>query len=372
MIRVMQVAQPGEGPAQVLLAGAELDDAVRRPQPGSLRWLDVCGGTPAELELLGGRFGFHPLTLEDCQHFDQRPKLEEYTSAEPYLFVVIHNFKKEVLPLAEGRHQPQAGPAQPDAAEDADGGTLIRPEATVVLTDEERFQVLPLEVHAFVGRGYLVTVHEQTSAPLEAVWRRVAGEGALLRRGTDFVYYLVADALCDSNFPVLEDLSDVLDSIEEAVLSRPASKHLHRIYQLRKALVNMRRVLSPQRDILALLSRHGGDQQGIIQPTTGPYFRDVFDHLVRINEGIESGRDLLGNCVDAYLSAVGQRTNEIMKQLTLLSCVMLPLTFITGFFGMNFEMLPTRSWPVFIGALALMFVMLPAGLVAWFRHKRWL
>lgn len=358
MIRVLDfVPREGEEGQVIERVGEDALPHLRRPGAGAglVRWVDICGQRPADLTLLGEGFGFHPLALEDCLHFDQRPKVEEFPGPEPYLFVVIHNFR-EVAAAAF-------------LAQEGEAGTFLAPEAAEVETDAGAIVIEPMEVHAFLGCGYLVTVHEQENEALEGVYRRVREEEALLARGSDFVYYLVADALGDSNFPVIERMGDLLDAIEEAVLSQPEKRHLHRIYQLRKALVSMRRALSPQRDVLGLLARHGGSP--VVQARTAPYFRDVYDHLVRITEAIDSGRDLLGNCVDAYLSSVGQRTNEVMKQLTILSAVMLPLTFLSGFFGMNFEMLPFKSVPVFAATLVGMLVLLPVGMITWFRHKKW-
>lgn len=358
MIRVLDFLPQEGAEGQVIeRVGDDALPHLQRPGVGTglVRWVDICGQRPADLARLGEGFGFHPLALEDCLHFDQRPKVEEFSGPEPYLFVVIHNFRELTAAafLARG---------------DGDG-TFLAPAAAEVGTEAGSMVIEPLEVHAFLGCGYLVTVHEQENEALEGVYRRVLREGALLGRGSDFIYYLVADALGDSNFPVIERVGDLLDEIEEAVLSQPEKRHLHRIYQLRKALVSMRRALSPQRDVLGLLARHGGSP--VVQARTAPYFRDVYDHLVRITEAIDSGRDLLGNCVDAYLSAVGQRTNEVMKQLTILSAVMLPLTFLSGFFGMNFEMLPFKSVPVFTATLVVMLVVLPVGMISWFRYKNW-
>ena len=324
-------------------------ERLQRGRPAGACWVDLSAPTEEALQLLRRLFGFHEIPLEDCLHFDQRPKLEEFPGPDPYVFIVIHNFSS----------CQRGGPGLVmdlglPAGVDHSGPTAIRAD----------------ELHAFLGRSFLVTVHSDGLPALDGVFRRVAGERALFERGPDFVYYLVADALCDSNFPVVEQISDELDDIEEAVLAAPSKTHLHRTYSLRKVLVQMRKVLSPQRDVLAVLLRQGGG--ACVRPENALYFRDVHDHLVRINESLESGRDLLGNCVDAYLSAVGQRTNEIMKQLTILSAVMLPLSFLAGFFGMNFEQLPYKSDLALAGCLVLMFLVLPGGMILWFYHRRWL
>jgi magnesium transporter len=227
--------------------------------------------------------------------------------------------------------------------------------------------VNPEEVHAFLGHGYLLTVHTTDVGPVDAIWKRVGGDPNLGRRGADFILYLVADAIVDANFPIIDLLSEHLEQIEDSVLASTDPSDLARIFELKRTLVLMRKVLSPERDLFGTLSKRGDPR---VSEKTSLYFRDVYDHLVRIYESIDTGRDLLGNALEAYLSMTANRTTEIMKRLTLLSAVFLPLTFITGFFGQNFEHLPFHSD-------ALMYVMLaccaliPSGMVLWFRRSGW-
>jgi magnesium transporter len=223
------------------------------------------------------------------------------------------------------------------------------------------------ELHAFIGTNYLVTVHEERIASLEDTWKRAAGDAVLARRGIDFLYYLIADGMVDDNFPILDKVADELESLEDAVLTRPRREDLARIFELKHHLVLMRKVLSPQRDVLASLSKRGDAR---ISERTALYLRDVYDHLVRINESIESNRDLLGNALDAYLSSVSQRTNEIMKGLTIMSAIFLPLTFVTGFFGQNFEHLPFGS-DLLMWSMLVSLVVVPGGMLLWFRSRNW-
>jgi magnesium transporter len=205
------------------------------------------------------------------------------------------------------------------------------------------------------------------------VWNRVTGDEGLARRGADFVYYLVADRMVDTNFPLLDRIADELEILESDVLSNPDPKQLATMFQLKRLLVSMRKTLSPQRDVFGLLSKRGSEQ---IDERTSIYFRDIFDHLVRLNETIDTSRDLLGNCFDAYLSSVSNRTNAIMKSLTVMSAVFLPLAFVVGFFGMNFEDLP--YFPHWTKSRGLMLTMLaacmgiPLGMLAWFHRQKWI
>ena len=309
----------------------EGSERVAPPPPGVSRWVDLTSPGATELELLRERFDFHPLTIEDCGHLDQRPKLEEYRD---HLFLVTQGFSCK--------------------------GDKV---------DELELQ----ELHAFLGEHYLVTVHETSIAALEKTWQRMAQEPKLLERGVDFIYYLVADGIVDDNFPILDRIADELEELEDSVLSSPQRKDLHRIFELKHHLVTMRKVLSPQRDVLGLLAKRGDTR---VSERTAVYLRDVYDHLVRINESIEASRDLLGNALEAYLSAVGQRTNEIVKYLTIMSAVFLPLAFVVGFFGQNFDNLPfVEDWVhsdrLMWGMVGLC-VAVPAAMLTWFKRKDWL
>ena len=328
MFRVVDLAPGGE-----LSVQENLED-VALPDEGTLRWVDL-HGEEKSLEKLRQEYSFHPLAIEDCRVFDQRPKLEEY---KDHLFLVTQSFST-----------PEAGSGGQHAGLDLH------------------------ELHAFLGKNYLVTVHSSHISALEQVRQRVIDNPSLLERGVDFVYYLIASRLVEENFPILDCVTDELEEIEDRVLSTPVRTDLNRIFELKRRLVLMRKVLSPQRDTMVMLARRGDLR---VSERTALYFRDVHDQLVRLNESIEANRDLLSNALDAYLSAVSNRTNEIMKYLTLLSAVFLPLAFIVGFFGQNFEDLPGA--PQWTRSDALMYLMLtlclatPLVMFTWFRVRRWL
>jgi magnesium transporter len=165
---------------------------------------------------------------------------------------------------------------------------------------------------------------------------------------------------------MLDGFNDELEALELEIFERPAREHLKRTFALKRALVQVRRVLSPQRDVVGLLAKRGVPH---VSERTALYFRDVYDHLVRLYEQIDACRDLLGNAMDGYLSVQANRTGEVTKQLTLVATVFLPLSFVVGFFGQNFDVLQGRGF--FYSMLAAM-VLVPAGMVWWFLHKRWL
>ncbi len=312
---MIQVCVLNEG--RVLSGGEELLE-----QPGP-KWIDVLGATEDELGRLGGRYNLHKLAIEDCLHVDQRPKLEEYPQHQ---FIVLQGFTtgKDVCELTMQEH------------------------------------------HFFLGADWLISAHELRFEGVEGVRKRVQEDPrGTLERGADFVLYLLADALIDRQFPILDAFSDELEDLEVAIFENAKPEHLQRIFQMKRMLVQFRRVLSPQRDVVGLMARRGIPN---VHERTTLYFRDVYDHLVRLYEQIDSGRDLVGNVMDGYLSMVANKTNDITKQLTIFSTLFLPLSFIVGFFGQNFEVLSSRGY---YWAMWVMIVGFPIALIGWFRHKRW-
>jgi len=318
VIRVLEV-----GPGGIRQGGEEL--AVAR-DPGLLRWIDMQGQTIADMERLKNEFRLHPLAVDDCLSFDQRPKINDYPE---HLFLVIHGFTC-----------PGGDPAEVEVH----------------------------ELHCFLLERTVITVHERVIPALDDVYRRAEKDHVFCGRGADMMLHSIVDAVVDANFPLLDLLSDALDEVEERVLSRLSRTDLTRIFTLKKTLVTMRRTLSPERDVFAILAKRGDPR---ISEKASLYFRDVYDHLSRIYEHIDTGRDLLGNALDAYLSSVSNRTNEIMKRLTIMSAIFLPLGFVVGFFGQNFEYWPWRAhWFQWLSLVPLL--ALPVALVIWFYRLGWI
>jgi magnesium transporter len=301
-------------------------DVVGPPSNGSSLWVDIEKPTLDELKILEDRFGFHPLSIEDCTHFDQRPKLEDY---DDHLFVVTHGFE---------------------------------------LNNEESGEPEPQELHSFLGAHYLVTVHDGPIQSLNNVWNRLEHDASAGKRGTDFIRYLIADAMVDAFFPLIDLIANQIEEIEDTLLDHGASHStLRDILRIKRLLVSLRRVLPPQRDVLAQLAKREG---GYISSKTAPYYRDVYDHLLRINESLEANRELLGNVLDAFQWTVSQRTNDVVKRLTIVSVIFLPLTFITGFFGQNFESLPFHSTGLMLFMLVCCAVV-PVAMLWFFLRSKW-
>jgi len=289
-------------------------------------WLDLCDPGEEEARALGELLSFHPLALEDMLKRGQRPKLDDFGD---YMFLVYYG-----------------------AADGADGEIELE------------------EVHAFLSGGYLVTSHQHPCPALEEARQRFSAQAP---RSEQFVVYRVLDGLTDTFFPVLEDLGDRMERLDGEIFERTEPGQLEEITRLRRRLVELRRVVGPQRDLLArgiddILEIPG------LQADSRTYFRDVYDHSIRISDQIDSYRDLLAGTRDAYLSLVSNRLNQITKQLTVVATVFLPLSFIVGFFGQNFGwmVINIRSeadfWVFGVGGLVVSVL----ALVAWFRRASYL
>jgi len=315
----------------LILKGNDLHPTTERDQveaalgsPEARFWLDLESPPEEEILWLGHAFDFHPLTLEDCLHRNQRPKLEDY---EGYLFAVLHGLRRE--------------------------GVLR------LVTDE---------VHIFLSHRYLVSIHASPLEPLNRIFERSGKEPELLAHGPSFLLHLLSDALVDAYFPILDALGEEIDRLEDAVIRHPKRSRLNRLFTLKRELVLLRRIINPQREVYNALSRR---DYPFIDQRTALYFRDVHDHLLRASDTLDSYRDLLGSILEAYLTAASNRLNEVMKRLTIIATVFMPLSFITGFFGMNFELIPWKSRPLFILAL-LAVLLLPIGMILWFLRSGWL
>ncbi len=284
----------------------------------NLAWFDVSDPASPELDELARRFGLHPLQIEDCRHRPQRPKTEEH---DHYIFSVLKHMHNQ---------------------------------------QELEFD----DIDVFLGSDFLITVHSGDSAVFESV--RTRAEQEHLDR-LDRLFYLIVDKIVDAYQPVLDKLADDTAEIEDVVLDRPDPETLAHIFSLKRQLVEFRRVASGMRDVVNELIRR---EKGLIGDDLDVYFRDVYDHIIRTVELIETYRDLLSGALDIYLSAVANRTNEVMKILTIWGTVALPLVVITGFFGMNLKLPWEGSVHGTVFALTLMAISTFVVLV-YFKMKRW-
>ena len=288
--------------------------------------MDVVSPSPEELGVLRERFDLHPVAIDACLHVDQRPKLEEYREQ---LFVVLHRL---VIPDGQGE------------------------------------ALSSVELHCFLGQGYLITIQDAELAEVRAVRERLLAESNLLERSLVYAYYLICERLSHSNFDALDLLFDTVESIEESVLKQDDADVLPKLFLAKRRLGSARRLIVPQREVMSLLLESGTP---FVDERARPYFRRVLDMLMRMSEAIDTQREILSNVLEAHLSIVSNRTNDIMKSLTLLSAIFLPLSFVTGFFGQNFSHLPFDNVALMWAGLSLCLA-LPVGMLIWFKSRKWL
>jgi magnesium transporter len=224
------------------------------------------------------------------------------------------------------------------------------------------------ELDAFLGRNFLVTHHSEPVEFVDRLWSNCLADQRRLERGADFLLYDLLDLLVSTYMPVVDAIDDTIDQLEHETFDQPSRTTLNTLFSVKRVVLHMRRVIGPQREVLNRLAR---DEYAMIDPKDRIYYRDVYDQLVRLGDINESLRDLLSGALDTYLSVTSNRINEVMKVLTVLSALFMPMTVLTGFFGMNFTTIPfERPWLLVI-AIASMFAV-PLGMLWAFRRRGWL
>ena len=305
--------------------GAELIDVWRADSEDKL-WVDIQDPVNEIIEpLLEERFGFHELAAEDTLSGNTLPKYDSFASHDFFVF-----------------------------------------RAVDVNLDGHRCTVTKLS--AFLGKNFLFTIHDGTIRAVEDVWLRLRGDRRLLSNGPDFLLYSIVDQMVDAHFPLLDTIEEQVDDFQDRIFAEAEALELEPLLALKRDVNVLRRNLVPQRELLNVISR--GDAQ-FIQRQHLIYFRDIYDHMFRISETIDVDRDQMATAMEAYLSVIANRTNEIMKVLTIFSAIMLPLTVIAGIYGMNFEHMPELKWlhgyPFALGLMVGVGVLM----MAWFWWKGW-
>ena len=315
----------------------EGDDVVRLNDAAAIRaalvggkmiWIELVAQCKEADELLVEVLDIHPLTLEDIWGMRQQPKLEDYRK---YLYIIIHGVK--------GAKR---------------GG----------------FDLVELDV--VIGKTFLIT-HDPHGAISREIIEELERDPHLLQKGPAWLAHSILDTAVDNYLPIVDDLDVQLEELNNDVLDRAGTPRGHavmkRILRFKRVLQNLRRMSIHQREIFLRLSR--GDFEEIPRETV-PFFRDVYDHFLRVNDTIESYRDTVTSSLEAYLSVQSNRMNEVMKTLTMISTVMLPLTFVAGIYGMNFDHMPELKWVLGYPFSLVLMSLIAAGILMWFRHKGWL
>lgn len=292
-------------------------------------WVDM--ERPSEADdraILLDIFNFHPLVIEDCRAERHHPKAEEFPG---YVYFIMHGVTTE--------------------------------------TDSERF--FTIELDFFLGRNYVLTYHHEEFRSINNVKQKVRASPVTCQRGPAFLLYQILDQLVDYYAPVLDDFDERINKLEDDIfaLKNPDNSILEDIQNLKRSILRLRRISQKQLNILYRIS-HGEFKQ--IDEQMLPFFRDIYDHLVRITDLSENYRDLIGGALDSYLSVVSNRTNDIMKVLTIFSAIMLPLTFIAGLYGMNFDNLPELHYQYSYFIVLGIMLVVAVAMLGFFWRKGWI
>jgi len=299
-----------------LLAGGE-----------GLLWVDMEDMTNEDAELLSKAFCFHPLAVEDCISKNiHPPKIDDF---DDYLFIIIHGINYHI-------------------------------ESDVVETTE---------LALFLGKNYVVTTHDVPMRAVSSMLDRVRKGGRPMRRGVDFLAHDLIDALVDNIMPAIEEIDEKNDQLEAEALHEPKRQTLISIMQVKRSILALTRVILPQREIVNGLS-HG--EYALISERAQIYYRNIYDHLVRIEMLTLGLRDMAESVLNTYLSSVSNRMNEVMKVLTIIATIFIPLTFVAGIYGMNFANMPELQWRYGYFGILIAMAVIGISLVVYFKRRRWL
>jgi magnesium transporter len=291
-------------------------------------WVNVDGIHGKEIiENIGQRFGIHPLLLEDIMNTDQRPKIEDFGD---YIFAVLRRLS----------------------------------------FDEKAQEISSEQITLIFGGDFVLSFFEKAGDTLEPVRERIrTNKGRLRRMGADYLAYSIIDTIVDHYFAVTERIGENIDALEDSLISAPGQQVLRKLQKVRNETLFLRKAVWPLREVISRLER---GESPLIREGTNIYFRDIYDHTVQIIDTVETYRDMMSGMMDIYLSSISNRLNEVMKVLTIIATIFIPLTFIVGVYGMNFEYMPELKWRY--GYLFIWLIMITAAglMVYFFRKKKWI
>jgi magnesium transporter len=296
--------------------------------PAEVTWINVNGiSRVKDLEKLGDCFKIHPLVLEDILEVGQRPKVEDY---DDYLYIVLNS----IQPVSEGEE-------------------LVAEEISLVL-----------------GPHYVLSFHESGDDLFSAIRDRLlTAKGRIRKLGADYLAYTIIDLVVDNYFVELEKFGDQVESLEDEVVASPSPQTLRDVHRFKNDMIMLRKSLWPLREVIARLERR---ESPLISESLGNYFRDVYDHTIIAIDTVETYRDILSGMLDIYLSSMGNRLNQIMKVLTIIATIFMPLTFITSLYGMNFKNMPELQWEYGYFMVLGVVVVIALSMLEYFRKKGWI
>jgi magnesium transporter len=293
----------------------------------TVTWINVDGLHDVDvIEKLGSCYDIHPLVLEDIVNTDQRPKMEDF---EKYIFFVLK----------------------------------------MLYIDEKTHEIHSEQVSLILGQNYVISFQEKIGDVFNAVRERIRkGKGRIRKMGSDYLAYSLVDAIIDNYFIILEGIGEKVESIEQDVVSNPNPEVLQQIYNLKRETIYLRKSVWPFREVINGLLR---EESKLIKKGTHIYLRDLYDHSIQVIDTIETFRDMISGMLDIYMSSVSNKMNEVMKVLTIFAAIFIPLTFIAGVYGMNFQYMPELSLPWAYPAIWIIIILVGVSLLVYFRHKKW-
>jgi len=305
-----------------------VDECLPFKDKPTVTWINVDGIHQVEiLERLGEYFGLHPLVVEDILNTDQRPKVEDFGD---YIFIVLKMF----------------------------------------YYDDSADEIVTEQISLTLGPTLVISFQEREGDVFNPIRERIRSEkGRIRKMGADYLAYVLVDSIVDSYFIILEKLGEKIEDLEEELVTDPRPETLQTIHNLKREMIFLRKSVWPLREVVSGLER---GESPLIQESTGIYLRDVYDHTIQVIDTVETIRDMLSGMLDIYLSSVSNRMNEVMKVLTIIATIFIPLTLIAGIYGMNFRYMPELEWPWAYPMLWLIMLAIGVLMLIYFRRKRWL
>lgn len=294
----------------------------------TVTWIDIHEPTEEDERIMLDTFHFHPLTLEDCRETRNYPKVEEFPT---YLYFIVHGVRADTSP--------------------------------------DHFNTIELD--GFLGKNYVITYHHEKFRSIDNVKQHLQTSPAMCQRGSAFLLYQLLDQIVDYYSPVLDDFDERIDLLEDNIftLGSPSKEILEEIMDLKRGVLRLRRISGKQKEVILRMSR---GEFPLIEPHALPFYRDIHDHIGRVTDLAENYRDLISGALEAYLSVVSNRMNEIMKVLTIFSAIMLPLTFIAGVYGMNFDNMPELHSRFGYYVVWIIMLVVSIGMLGLFWMRGWI
>jgi len=305
-----------------------VDECFSFKDKPTVTWINIDGIHEIEIiEKIGTHFDLHPLTLEDIVHTEQRPKMEDF---EHYIYVVLR----------------------------------------LLIFDEIENEINAEQISIILGSNFIISFQEMEGDVFNHVKDRIRnGKGRIRKMGADYLAYALIDAIVDNYFVILEKLGEKIESIEEELVTNPRPETLQTIHELKREMIFLRKSVWPLREVVNSMER---GESSLIQDSTTVYLRDVYDHTIQVIDTIETFRDMLSSMLDIYLSSISNKMNEVMKVLTIIATIFIPLTFIAGIYGMNFRYMPELEWHYGYFTLWIVILIIASLMILYFRKRDWL